>query len=143
MDKKKKKKLNYLEKALTVDPQTCKPKYDLERWTQIRHYPAGHDIETQFERDGKKFKDELDGREFYNLDKDSKPKKGSIGADGKPTDIAWAKEFDYMELDADATEKEKMQIMVTSNKKDTFGEYIMCNGDKNDKENYSIRVMIQ
>lgn len=76
------------------------------------------------------------------MDKDGKPVIGPKGDDGKQTDIAWAREFDYMELDSDATEKEKMQIMVTSNIKDEYHEYIKCNDDSNDKTNYSVRIMV-
>lgn len=42
---KKKRKFNFLEKALLVDPTTCQLKYDLERWNRVRHYPKDHVID--------------------------------------------------------------------------------------------------
>jgi len=33
--------INYLEKALMVDHTTCKPIYDLEKWTEVIKKPDG------------------------------------------------------------------------------------------------------
>ena len=50
--KKTKKKLNYLEKALTVDPNTCELVYDLEKWKHVRHFPKDYEIKEYDTFDG-------------------------------------------------------------------------------------------
>jgi len=36
--------VNYLEKALEVNPTTCTPIYNLDRWLEVFHIPAGYNI---------------------------------------------------------------------------------------------------
>jgi hypothetical protein len=51
--------MNYLTKALEVNPQTCEFKYDLEKWTQVRHFPANFDISASA--------DKFEGQELYGV----------------------------------------------------------------------------
>lgn len=44
VDKATNKTMNFLTKALEVDATTCEFKYDLEKWTQVRHFPANDPI---------------------------------------------------------------------------------------------------
>lgn len=85
IDPKTKKPINYLQKALKVHPETCEPYYDLERWTQVRHYPAG---ETMPDYD--KFAEATE----YTMGEHTKQK---WDRQGNPlNDIkAWAKKFEF------------------------------------------------
>lgn len=48
-----------------------------------------------------------------------------------------------MEIEVDSTEKEKMQIMVTSDVKDKYGDYILCEDDPEEYEDFSIKTMVK
>jgi len=61
----------------------------------------------------------------------------------KNSNAPWGREFDYMEIEVDSTEKEKMQIMVTSDVKDKYGDYILCEDDPEEYEDFSIKTMVK
>lgn len=54
---------------------------------------------------------------------------------------AWAKRFEFQNLDSESIEKDKMEIRVTSLKTDKYNKWILCQDNKS-LTDYSIVNMV-